>query len=108
MLVPERRSNMNGSKLDKEYLTLNFESGKDAMKMLLLYFIEFFMMGRERRQHINWTMLGLIHELEDFVRIKYLGTLKRALKGKIAIYKKKPTNKKSLESYSLYGFPFAL
>ncbi|KAA0046524.1 Ulp1-like peptidase [Cucumis melo var. makuwa] len=58
---------MNGSKLDKNYLILNFESDEDAVKMLLFFFIELAMMGRERRQYIDWTMLGLIDDLDDFV-----------------------------------------
>ncbi|TYK26624.1 Ulp1-like peptidase [Cucumis melo var. makuwa] len=43
------QSNMNGLELDKDYPTLNFESDKDAMKMLLYYLIELPMNGTERR-----------------------------------------------------------
>lgn len=31
---------MNGSELDKDYLTFWFESDKDAVKMSIFYFIE--------------------------------------------------------------------
>ncbi|KAA0068109.1 Ulp1-like peptidase [Cucumis melo var. makuwa] len=104
---------MNGSKLDKEYPTLNFESNEDAVKMSLFYFVELAMMAREGRQYMDWTMLGLLDDLEDFVSydwgeliwIKALGSLKEALRGKVTMHKKKPPNKFP-ESYSLYGFPF--
>ena len=44
---------MNGLELDKDYVTLNFESDEDAVKMSLFYFIKLAMMRREGRQHIN-------------------------------------------------------
>ncbi|KAA0063167.1 hypothetical protein E6C27_scaffold381G00530 [Cucumis melo var. makuwa] len=58
---------MNTSKINKDYSTLNFKSDEDVMKISLFYFIKFAMMGRERRQHMDWTMLGLIDDLEDFI-----------------------------------------
>lgn len=61
------RFNMNRPKSDKDYTTLNFESHEDAMKMWIFYFIELAMIGRERRQYIDWTVLGFIDDLEDFV-----------------------------------------
>ncbi|KGN57895.1 hypothetical protein Csa_010434 [Cucumis sativus] len=61
------RSNMNGLELDKDYLTLTFESDEDVVKISLFYFVELAMIGRERRQHMDWTMLGVIDDLEDFV-----------------------------------------
>ncbi|TYK11922.1 hypothetical protein E5676_scaffold177G00900 [Cucumis melo var. makuwa] len=61
------RFNINESELDKDYSTLNFESDDNAMKMSLFYFIKLAMMERERRLYMDWTMLGLINDLEDFV-----------------------------------------
>lgn len=46
---------------------LNFKSDKGTMKISLFYFIEHAMIGRERRQHMDWTMLGLIDDLKDFI-----------------------------------------
>lgn len=57
---------MNGSELDKDYLTLNFKRDRDEVKIFLFYFIKLAMIGRERRQHMDWTMLGLIN---DFVNL---------------------------------------
>ena len=59
--------NMNGLELNKDYPTLNFERDEDVRKMSLFCFIELAMMGRRRRQHMDWTMLDLIDDLEDFV-----------------------------------------
>lgn len=58
---------MKGSELDKEYQTLNFESDEDVVKMSLFYFIELVMMGREKRQHMDWTILSLIDDVENFM-----------------------------------------
>ncbi|KAA0052021.1 hypothetical protein E5676_scaffold409G001620 [Cucumis melo var. makuwa] len=58
---------MNGLELDKEYPTLNFESDEDVVKMSFFYFIELAMMGKERTHYRYWTMLGLIHDLENFM-----------------------------------------
>lgn len=60
-------------------------------------------------------MLGLINDLKDFVSygwdepiwIKILYNLKGELRRKVCMHKKKPPNKKTLESYKLYGFSFA-
>ena len=52
-LYLDDKSNMNGSKLDKEYLTLSFESDGNAIKMFFFYFIELTMMGRERRYNMD-------------------------------------------------------
>ena len=52
-LYLDDKKNTNKSELDKEYLTLNFESDEDAMKMSLFYFIELVMMERKRRQHMD-------------------------------------------------------
>ncbi|KAA0040653.1 hypothetical protein E6C27_scaffold370G00070 [Cucumis melo var. makuwa] len=52
---------MNGFELDKDYPTLQFESDEDAIKMFIFYFIKLPMMGKERRQHMDWMMLGLIN-----------------------------------------------
>ncbi|KAA0063070.1 hypothetical protein E6C27_scaffold468G001870 [Cucumis melo var. makuwa] len=35
--------------------------------MRVFYFIELAMMGREKRQHMDWTMLSLIDSWEDFI-----------------------------------------
>ena len=59
------RLNMNGSELDKKYPTLNFESDMDTEKMSLFYFIELAMVGRKNRQHMDWTILGLIEDLDE-------------------------------------------
>ena len=45
---------------EKDYPTLKFENDKDKVKMLVFYFIELAMTGRDMRQHMKWTMLGLI------------------------------------------------
>lgn len=105
---------MNGFELDKDYRILNFESDEDWGKISLFYFIELAKMGRERRQHTYWTTLGLIDDLKEFVSfdwdelmwVKTLGSLKKALNRKVAWYKKKPVNNKSLELYILYRFLF--
>ena len=44
---------MNGSNLDKDYTTLQFETDKDAIKMFVFYFIELTMMDGKMRQHMD-------------------------------------------------------
>lgn len=44
---------MNDAELDKYYLTMNFKSGEDAIKISLFNFIELVMMGTEKRQHMD-------------------------------------------------------
>ena len=58
----EDMTNMNGSELDKNHPTLQFEGDEDTVKMLIFYFIKLMMISRERRQYIDWTMLGLIDD----------------------------------------------
>ncbi|TYK16254.1 hypothetical protein E5676_scaffold21G00220 [Cucumis melo var. makuwa] len=50
---------MNRSEFKKDYPTLQFENDEDVVKMLIFYFIELAKKDKERRQHMNWTMLGL-------------------------------------------------
>ena len=76
---------MNEFELDKEYLTLNFESDEDAVKISLFYFLELVMI-------MGWGTLGNLKETQN---------------GKIVYHEKKPMNKKFSESYSLYRFSFA-
>ena len=57
---------MNDAELYKNYLNIPFESNEDAAKISLFYFIELVMMGKERRWHMDLTMLGLIDNLENF------------------------------------------
>ena len=61
------KTNMNGADLYINYPNIKFESDEDAMKISLFYFIELVMIGREMRQHMGLTMLGLIDDLEDFI-----------------------------------------
>ena len=58
---------MNGSELDKDYPTLNFKRDRDEVKIFLFYFIKLAMIERERRQHMDWTMLGLINDLVNLI-----------------------------------------
>lgn len=44
---------MNGNELDKDFPDFQFQSDEDAVKMVVFYFIELAMMGRERRQHMD-------------------------------------------------------
>ena len=37
------------------------------MKIFIFYFIKLAMMGRETRQHMEWTTMGLINDLKDFI-----------------------------------------
>ncbi|KGN44551.1 hypothetical protein Csa_015692 [Cucumis sativus] len=63
-------------------------------------------MDRERRQHMDWIMLSLVNNWEDFISydcgeliwVKTLANLKGAFNGKVALHKKKPVNNKSSES----------
>lgn len=48
------------------FLNYEFESDEDAVKMAIFYFLELAMMGRERRQHMDWMMLDFIDIWEDF------------------------------------------
>ncbi|KAA0042982.1 Ulp1-like peptidase [Cucumis melo var. makuwa] len=81
---------MNESEFKKDYPTLQFENDKDGGKMLVFYFIKLAMMSRKRRQHIDWTMLGMINDLKDFISYawselvltKTFSSLKGALHGK--------------------------
>lgn len=57
---------MNGSELDNLFPDYEFVSDEDAVKMVVFYFIELTMMGREKRQHMDWTMLASINEWKDF------------------------------------------
>ncbi|KAA0062375.1 Ulp1-like peptidase [Cucumis melo var. makuwa] len=91
--VEEGRENTNSFKLLGEKVSFRREDFDDGMKMSVFYFIELAMICPEKRQYMNWTMLAMIDD--------------RALNGKVALHKKKPAKKKSLESYTLYEFPFA-
>lgn len=92
-------------RLDKLFLEYEFKSDEDAVKMEVFYFIELGMMGRERRQYMNWTILSVIDGWEDFCSYdwgnmifkKSLSSLQGACKRRVALYKKKHVNSKTLE-----------
>lgn len=48
--------------LDKLFLTLEFENDDDTVKIVVFYFFELAMIGRERKQQINVAMLDLIDD----------------------------------------------
>lgn len=54
------RVDMNWTELNKLFPKYEFENGEDAVKMAVFYFIKLAMMNRERRQHMDWTMLSVI------------------------------------------------
>lgn len=51
---------------DNSFLNYEFESGEDAIKMAIFNFLKLAMMGRERRQHMDWTLLDFIDVWEVF------------------------------------------
>ena len=101
---------MNEFELDKDCPNLHFKSAEDVVTMFVFYFIDLAMMRREMRQHIDWTMLGLVDDLVDFIGcdqsnlnfVKTLDSLKGALNEKVAMYKKKLMTNNSPKSYNLY------
>ncbi|KAA0044924.1 Ulp1-like peptidase [Cucumis melo var. makuwa] len=87
---------MNNQSWTKIIWNIQFKSDEDAMKISLFCFIELVMMERERRKHMDWTMLGLIDDLEDFVSYdwgkliwaKTQGSLKWTLNRKVWAYER--------------------
>ena len=83
----------------------------DSVKIPLFYLIKLVMTGRERGQHMDWIMLSLIDNLEDFfisydsgelIWVKILGSLKGALNGKVALHKKRSLRITSPQSHIVY------
>ena len=52
-LYLEDKTSTNNSEFKKDYPIHQFENDKDPVKMSVLYFIEFVMIGRKRRQHMD-------------------------------------------------------
>ncbi|XP_022156117.1 uncharacterized protein LOC111023081 [Momordica charantia] len=77
------------NELEKIFMEQGFDNDKDVVKVAIVYFIELAMTGKERKQTI-WSV-------------------KNALKDKLPMYQQKtiddPTH---VETYSLYGFPYAI
>lgn len=59
-LYLEDTTSMNEFRFVKDYPNLQFENDKEAVKISVFNFIKFAMIGRKRRQHMDFTLLSLI------------------------------------------------
>ncbi|XP_038713389.1 uncharacterized protein LOC120007258 [Tripterygium wilfordii] len=109
------------SELESTFLGLKPQPDNedDVVKLALVYFVEFVLLGRERSRNISdVAYLQLVENLDKFNKypwgsVSYARTSKSlagAMKGRVQKFLKKtikPT-KTQKEQYSLYGFPLTL
>lgn len=116
ILYFQDKASVKCSELEKIFLEHTFENDEDAVKIAIVYFIELAMMGKERKQKMDTSLLGIVDRWEVFCNYDWssmifertLWSLKNALKDKVEAYKQKVAMDSShVETYSLYGFPYA-
>ncbi|XP_038693067.1 uncharacterized protein LOC119990985 [Tripterygium wilfordii] len=109
------------SELESTFLGLKpqLDNEDDVVKLALVYFVEFVLLGRERSRNISdVAYLQLVENLDEFNKypwgsVSYTRTSKSlagAMKGRVQNFLKKtikPT-KTQKEQYSLYGFLLTL
>lgn len=85
---------MKGFELDRLFPSLQFENDQDVVKMTIFYFIKLAMMGRERKQQMDMSLLSVIDEWDRFrnknwskmIFDKTIKGLNKALTGKAKLY----------------------
>ncbi|XP_022155158.1 uncharacterized protein LOC111022300 [Momordica charantia] len=82
------------SELEKIFMETVFYDDEDAVKVGIVYFVELAMMGKERKQFIDATLLGVVdrwelfcnHDWSSLIFERTLWSLKNAVNDKLPAY----------------------
>lgn len=74
-LYLDDKLDMKALELNQSFPRLNFQSDEDAVKMAIFYLIELAMMDREKKQQMDWKMLGIIDDWDFFCSYDWLSIL---------------------------------
>lgn len=107
------KQKITGHDLEKKFL--NCRHRQDTLKLALVYFVEFVLMGKEGKVFIDLDWLELVDDTEEFSKFPWgtlsfrrtVDSLNGALIGRVEKYKLKVKQKKGMDFYALVGFPYA-
>ncbi|XP_038895990.1 uncharacterized protein LOC120084166 [Benincasa hispida] len=102
--------------LEKEYPKCKFENDEDVVKVLLVYYAELTMMGKDKHMSIDLYLFQVADDLDYFNNMNWgsmlwdrtLGGLQQAYFGKARTYRDNMARNPSyVIKFSLPGFPLA-